>query len=223
MRIPALLLACSLLAACAASSQNSIQPLPEWKPTAYAPPQPQTGGAIYRAGTGMSLFANRSARAPGDLLTVLLTERTQAQSRASTSIDKDSSLAVAAPSLFGAPLTANGRDLLNAEASAGRTFQGQGDTAQSNSLNGSITVTVVERLPNGNLVVQGEKRLRLNQGDETVQVQGVVRPADISPDNSIASSRIADARITYGGRGAMAKSNVMGWLSRFFNSPAMPL
>lgn len=223
MRLPLLLVACSMLAACASTSPSTIAPLPEWKPTAYAPPVEPGNGSIYRAGTGMQLFANRSARAPGDLLTVILTERTQAQSRASTSIAKDSGVSLAAPSLFGAPLTANGRDLLSVDAEAGRNFKGSGDTAQSNSLNGSITVTVVDRLPNGNLVIQGEKRLRLNQGDETVQVQGVVRPADINPDNSIASSRIADARITYGGRGAVAKSNVMGWLSRFFNSPAMPL
>ena len=95
-------------------------------------------------------------------------------------------------------------------------------SAQSNRLQGSVTVTVVQRLPNGNLVVQGAKNLRLNQGDELVQVQGIVRAADIFPDNTIPSSRVADARIVYGGRGPVAQSNAMGWLSRFFNSALTP-
>lgn len=213
-----------LLSACAgAPSSQSIEPLPAWKPTAYAAPAEPSNGSLYRSDGGLSLFSNRSARAPGDLLTIVLVERTNATSRASTSTSKDSSASLEAPSLFGGPLTANGRDLLSVDATAGRAFKGTGDSAQSNRLDGNLTVTVVDRMPNGNLVVQGEKRIRLNQGDETIQVQGVVRPADITPDNSVPSSRLADARITYGGRGPVARSNVMGWLTRFFNSPAMPL
>ena len=79
------------------------------------------------------------------------------------------------------------------------------------------------RLANGNLLVRGEKWIQLNQGNEYVQIQGIVRPADIAPDNSIPSSRVADARIAYGGRGAVSNSNVMGWLSKFFNSPIYPM
>ena len=90
------------------------------------------------------------------------------------------------------------------------------------TLQGSVTVTVIQRLPNGNLVVQGQKNMRLNQGDELVQIQGIVRPADINPDNTISSGKVADARIAYGGRGAIAQSNSMGWLGRFFNSPIFP-
>ena len=81
---------------------------------------------------------------------------------------------------------------------------------------------VVQRLANGNLVVSGQKNIRLNQGDELVQVQGIVRPADISADNTIASSKVAEARIAYGGRGAVAQSNAMSWLGRFFNSALAP-
>jgi len=81
---------------------------------------------------------------------------------------------------------------------------------------------VIQRLPNGNLVVQGQKNLRLNQGDELVQIQGIVRPQDISRDNTVPSSRVGEARIVYGGRGALAQSNAMGWLSRFFNSGLYP-
>jgi len=129
---------------------------------------------------------------------------------------------MAAPEIFGAPVTVNGRDILSASASGERDFDGQGKSSQSNRLQGSVTVTVIQRLPNGNLVVQGQKNMRLNQGDELVQIQGIVRPADIARDNTIPSSKVGDAQIVYGGRGALAQSNAMGWLGRFFNSRLMP-
>lgn len=200
-------------------------------PAQAADAQPGTGdggGSIFATAAdgsgnpGIRLFQDSKAREVGDLLTVVLVERTSARSNAKTGISKDSSIGFEAPTLFGQDVTFNGRNLLEAEVKAGRGFNGKGDTAQSNSLAGNITVTVVERLRNGNLRVAGEKRMRLNQGDELVQVLGTVRPADIGPDNRISSDRIGDARIVYGGRGAMARSNAMGWLGRFFNSAAAP-
>lgn len=118
------------------------------------------------------------------------------------------------PTLSGLPL--------GTTLKAGREFGGQGDSSQSNRLTGFITVTVIERLPNGNLVVAGEKQLTLNQGDETVRVSGVVRPSDISTNNVVPSFKVADAEITYGGKGFVADSNKMGWLARFFNSGWAP-
>ena len=187
-----------------------------------APQAQASGGSLYRAGPGLNLYSDRRARDVGDLLTINLIENTTAQTTAATSVDKSSDISMAAPSIAGAPLTYNGRELLSATINGERGFSGNGNSAQSNRLLGSITVTVVQRLPNGNLVVQGQKNMRLNQGDELVQIQGIVRAADISPDNSVPSSRVADARIAYGGRGAMAQSNSMGWLGRFFNSPIFP-
>lgn len=230
-RIPALpptrccagLAAAALLAGCVAS--GDVRPYP-----AMAPVQPviqvpvaATEGAIYRGGGGgLSLFADRRARDVGDLLTIQLVENTTAQTTATTRVGKESSIDIAGPSLFGAPVTVNGREVLAASAAGVRDFDGNGRSAQSNRLQGSVTVTVVQRLPNGNLVVEGSKNLRLNQGDELVQVQGIVRPSDIGTDNSVPSSRVADARIVYGGRGALAQSNAMGWLGRFFNSRLYP-
>jgi flagellar L-ring protein FlgH len=187
-----------------------------------APQEQATAGAIYRAGPGLSLYSDRRARNVGDLLTINLIENTTAQTTATTSVDKTSEITMAAPNIAGAPLTYNGRDLLSASVNGDRGFNGNGQSAQSNRLQGSLTVTVIQRLPNGNLVVQGQKNMRLNQGDELVQIQGIVRPADIGTDNSISSSKVADARIAYGGRGAIAQSNSMGWLGRFFNSPIYP-
>lgn len=211
------------LAGCSRSF-GDVRPYAPMQPVqvVMAPVATPTEGAIYRAGPGLNLYGDRRARDVGDLLTINLIENTTAQTSATTQVDKSSEITMAAPDIAGAPLTYNGRDLLSASVSGDRGFNGNGKSAQSNRLAGSLTVTVMQRLPNGNLVVQGEKNMRLNQGDELVQIQGIVRQADISPDNTISSSKVADARIAYGGRGAIAQSNSMGWLGRFFNSPVYP-
>jgi flagellar L-ring protein precursor FlgH len=184
------------------------------------------GGSIYAAAgggnRGMSLFQDNKARGVGDLLTIVLVENTRAKTNARTSVSKESGVDIAAPTIFGQDITYNGRPLLQAGIEGSRDFAGAGDSAQSNQLAGNITVSVVEDLGNGNLRVAGEKQMRLNQGDELVQIQGLVRVADIGPDNRISSDRVGEAQILYGGRGTLARSNAMGWLGRFFNSAAFP-
>ncbi len=186
------------------------------------------GGSIFASASdgsgnrGIRLFQDNKAREVGDLLTIVLVESTSAKSNAKTGISKDASIAMGAPTILGQSVTYNGKNLLQAEVDAKRGFNGAGDTQQSNSLDGDVTVTVVERLGNGNIRVSGQKQLRLNQGDELVQVQGIVRIADIGPDNRVTSDRVGNAQIVYGGRGAVARSNAMGWLGRFFNSAAAP-
>jgi flagellar L-ring protein precursor FlgH len=103
-----------------------------------------------------------------------------------------------------------------------QSFDGQGDALQFNQLTGSISVTVVEVLPNGNLKVRGEKRVALNDGSEYIRLAGIVRPIDIDVANIVPSSKVADATIMYTGDGAMAESSKMGWITRFFNSPIFP-
>ncbi len=188
---------------------GDVRPYPAMAPITpiVAPTAQATAGAIYAAGPGLQLYSDRRARDVGDLLTITLTESTTAQTTANTTTAKESELSIGTPTLFGAPVTLGGKDILAASAAGSRDFTGKGTSAQSNRLQGSVTVTVVQRLPNGNLVVQG---------------QGIVRAADIFPDNTIPSSRVADARIVYGGRGPVAQSNAMGWLSRFFNSALTP-
>ena len=181
------------------------------------------GGSIYSnaeatGNRGMRLFQDSKARDVGDLLTIVLVENT----RAKTAVSKDSGIGMAAPTLFGQSVTYNGKPLLEADVEGTRKFDGAGNSAQSNQLAGNLTVTVVQNLGNGNLLVAGKKQLRLNQGDELVQVQGIVRVADIGPDNRITSDRVGEAQIVYGGRGTLARSNAMGWLGRFFNSAAYP-
>jgi flagellar L-ring protein precursor FlgH len=206
------------------SFAGDVRPYADMPPIVpvMVPAADPSAGAIYSAGPGLNLYGDRRAREVGDLLTINLVENTTATTTARTSISKESEIGIGSPTLFGAPVTLGGKDILSASASGERDFSGQGNSAQSNRLMGQITVTVMQRLPNGNLVVQGQKNLRLNQGNELVQVQGIVRTADIAADNTIASSKVADARIAYGGRGPVAQSNSIGWLGRFFNSALAP-
>jgi flagellar L-ring protein precursor FlgH len=198
---------------------------PGYPAPAYAQAAPAAGGgSIYAnaGGGGMRLFEDDKARNVGDLLTIVLVENTAARTNAKTSVTKDSGLGMGAPTLFGQQVTLNGKNLLEAEVEGSRSFAGKGDSTQSNQLNGQITVRVIQDLGNGNLLVRGDKQLRLNQGDELVQIQGIVRVNDIGPDNRITSDRVGDAQIVYGGRGTLARSNAMGWLGRFFNSALFP-
>lgn len=182
------------------------------------------GGSIYAsAGSNtMRLFEDNKARAVGDLLTIVLVENTAARTNAKTAVDKNNSTALAAPTVLGQSVTYNGKNVLEAQIDANRKFAGNGDSSQSNQLNGQITVRVIQDLGHGNLLVRGDKQMRLNQGDELVQIQGIVRVADIGPDNRITSDRVGDPQIVYGGRGTLARSNAMGWLGRFFNSALFP-
>lgn len=200
------------------------------RPPFVTPPPPQQG-AIFQAGHNIALYEDTRARRVGDILTIELVERTNATKQASTSTSKDTSIDIANPRLFGRdlrfdlprPFSSSKRNAtLETGVSSSNAFDGEGDSAQSNSLTGNITVTVAEVLPNGNLLVQGQKRVTINQGDEFVRFSGIVRPQDINPDNSVVSTKVANARIAYVGEGMLADANQQGWLGRFFNSKWWP-
>ena len=186
------------------------------------PPIPRTEGAIYQTGQQMELFVDLKARRVGDLLTITLNEVTNASKNATTTTAKTTTVANSAPTILGQSLTIKGAPLLSANLSGADAFTGTGTTTQGNSLNGSLTVTVVEVQPNGNLVVEGDKSLKLNQGDEYVHISGVVRTPDIAPNNTVTSDKLGDAKISYWGKGVIDSSNRMGWLARFFNSAFSP-
>ncbi len=182
---------------------------------------PARDGAIYHAGHDVRLFEDLKARRVGDILTILLVERTDASKKASTSVSKANGVDFPNPTLFGKPFSSRGRTL-ETSIDTDQEFEGEGDSSQSNALNGRITVMVSEVYPNGYLRVQGEKIVTLNQGDEYLQFSGIVRPEDIGPDNTVLSTRVADVRIAYTGRGTLADANTMGWLTRFFLSALWP-
>jgi flagellar L-ring protein precursor FlgH len=201
------------------------------RPQMVAPPPP-TAGSLYRPGYDLVLFEDLRARRVGDILSIRLNENTDATKSAGTTIDKTNDTVIANPTIFGAspsidlpgivPLTPRKRLGLDSTLNSETAFEGDAESTQSNSLTGDIAVTVAEVLPNGNLVVQGEKILTLNQGHEHIRISGIVRPEDINPDNSVDSTRVAAARIIYAGEGPTADASKLGWLARFFISAIFP-
>jgi flagellar L-ring protein precursor FlgH len=191
--------------------------LPEEVPVEVA-----ANGAIFHTGHDVPLFRNTVAHRVGDVLTITLQEATNASKSATTTTKKTTTEAMAAPTLLGAPLTFHGRSILNNNLNDATSFDGEGSSAQSNVLTGSISVTVGKRLANGNLLVRGQKWVTINQGREFVRISGIVRPVDILPDNTVPSTQVADAVIAYGGQGTLADANTKGWLARFFDSKWMP-
>ena len=184
-------------------------------------PKP-TNGSIYQSGREVALFENPIAHHVGDIVTIVLNEQTAAQKSSSTNTNKATTVALPGMTLLGKALTIHGVPILSNNIADTSKFAGEGDSAQSNSLQGFITVTVQKVLPNGNLYVKGEKWISINQGQEYVRMTGVIRPIDLSSENSVPSSQVANAKIAYGGKGALADANAQGWLSRFFNSPWSP-
>ncbi len=198
-----------------------------------SPAQAQAAtGAIFQGGYDITLFEDVKAHRIGDILTIRLSESNQAAKSNNNAVTKAGSSKLENPTILGAkpefllpgvlPLAAVANNTLETDLSASNDYSGKADSKQSNSLNGSITVTVADVLPNGNLLVRGEKRLNLNQGNEYIKISGMVRPVDIGTDNSVLSTKIADATIVYSGDGANADSNKVGWLGRFFMSAAFP-
>jgi len=216
----AVLAAVPALAACGTGLIRSPQLPPAATGPAYRAAQqlnPPADGSIYQQGHALAFFEDPRARRVGDVITIRLTEAFNASKSATTQTQKDNSSALASP-LIGGKLPLAGDTALTAK----RAFTGNGTTSQTNALTGSITAVVTEVLPNGNLLIAGERALQLNQGEEFVRVAGVVRPIDVQNDNSVTSDRIADARISYNGKGVVDESNRPGWLSRFFSSPLIP-
>ena len=217
---PILILLLVLGSGCAMIPKGAVPNDPQYAPvppSALVPPREVTG-AIYQASGSLSFFEDRKARRVGDILTIQLIEATTASKEADTEIKKESEVSVAEPTLF-QRVTDFG---LSASIKGDVDFKGEADTDQKNSLRGTITVTVTEVLPNGILKVRGEKWITLNRGDEYIRISGLVRPDDISQDNSVSSDKVADARITYSQTGELAQANTMGWMTRFFNSPIWP-
>ncbi|ATG74961.1 flagellar basal body L-ring protein [Zobellella denitrificans] len=212
-----------LLGLAGCTTYELIPPEPgeeDWAPTLGQTSQAEPGrdGSAFSQNSMITLFQDRRAYRVGDILTITLEERTQSSKKADTSMGKNSGIDIPAP-MVGRKLRTN----LTLEGSVDRDFRGSASTSQQNTLSGSITVTVAEVLPNGVLRVRGEKWIRLNQGDEYVRLNGLVRVDDIDGQNRVSSQRLADARITYAGRGALADTNQAGWLTRFFNSSWFPL
>jgi flagellar L-ring protein precursor FlgH len=202
-----------LLAACLFCSGRHPQPVYTPAPPP-APPPPAANGSIFQSQYGYApLTSGQRAAQVGDVITIVLVERTQGSSSSTSNTARDGSIGLTPP--VTGPLSF----FTSTDVSMGgnQEFQGRGQTGQSNSLTGEITVTVAEVLPNGAMRVRGEKQLRINRGNESIRISGIVRPGDITADNRVASTRVADAQIDYVGRGEISRASRQGWLQRFFS------
>tara|TARA_Y100000588_G_C14181760_1_gene893993 strand:+ start:31 stop:618 length:588 start_codon:yes stop_codon:yes gene_type:complete len=182
-------------------------------------------GSIYSSGTGIRLWEDKRARRIGDIITLYLDERTVSSKTNTTAIDKEDKIDMGVDSLLGGSPSGslNGSNInMSINSDNTREFEGDANSDQSNRLQGQISVTVADVLPNGVLVVRGEKWMTFSQGDEFIRIEGMLRPSDVAPDNTALSTRLADARITYSGTGALADAQVQGWASKFFNSKWWP-
>jgi flagellar L-ring protein precursor FlgH len=219
--------AMSLLSGCAVLAPTPAPGLnPDYAPTFPAGPDPKDSryvqGAIYNADTALPLFETPRARHVGDIVTVILAEKTDAQKQATTKGKKEDSATIANAAFLGRPISLGSGYSANFDLSAKRQFNGDSQSIQNNKLVGSVSVTVSKVLANGNMLVQGEKWVKINQGNEFIQLSGVIRPQDIQPDNTIISDKVANARISYGGTGQVNNSNVQGWFSKILWSPFYP-
>jgi flagellar L-ring protein precursor FlgH len=207
------LLALSALTAAPLFARKAPKPDPAFVATAPVAEVPQgTDGAIFNAQGYSALTSGNRAAKIGDLITIQLAERTSASKSNSANTGREGSIGLTPPTT--GPLDFISPSDVNFSGS--QSFKGKGDAAQSNNLSGELSVTVAAVYPNGTMLVRGEKLLTLNRGDERVQISGIVRIADITPDNRILSTRVADARINYVGKGEIARASQQGWLQRFF-------
>ena len=176
-------------------------------------------GAIFQPGRSGLFATDQRARRIGDILTVSFNETYAATKAQTASSSKTDAFGVTLPTALPNMLTGGfDKDPAGLNAGTTRSFAGSGNAVQSNSFSGLLSVTVIRVFDNGNMEVQGQKELTLNNGNEYVRVRGVVRPEDISAGNVVSSDRLADAQIRYTGSGHLADSSQPGWLSQLMRT-----
>ncbi|MBU3696415.1 flagellar basal body L-ring protein FlgH [Dechloromonas sp.] len=202
-----------MLAGCTTTPPTNVHQPMTARPSARYD-APVGNGAIFQAGYSRPMFEDRRARFVGDTITIKITESTTASAKNSNKLDKSNSQKASVSALAGLP----GQSLLgmNLGATSSTAFSGKGEAANNNAFSGSITATVIDVMPNGNLLVSGEKQLSIGEEQEFVRLSGVVNPSFVDFSNSIDSSKVADARIEYKSAGQISEGQVMGWLARFF-------
>lgn len=196
-----------------------VQPKTNVHQPMTARPQPSqasadNSGAIFSS-SSRALFEDRRARYVGDTLTINLVEKNTASKSSNASANRSASIALANPVVTGLP----GSSLINklgATVDDTQDFSGKGAAAANNVFTGTVTVTVIEVYPNGNLMVSGEKQVAINQGQEFIRFSGVVNPVYVTATNTVQSTQVADARVEFLGSGYMDEAQTMGWLQRIF-------
>ena len=208
--------AAAVLAGCA--SIYGTPPTAVHQPMSLRPePRPALAsatGTIYQPAYARPLFEDRRARLLGDTLTINLTEKTNAQKSSNASASRGANLSAGLAVMNKVPLAALAGLAIEGEDKS--DFTGKGGAAANNLFTGTISVTVIEVYPNGNLLVSGEKQIAINQGQEFIRFSGVVNPLTVTATNTVQSTQVADARIEYKGSGFIDETQTMGWMMRFF-------
>jgi flagellar L-ring protein precursor FlgH len=208
----------ALLAGCAPDALRRVEVV---QPMSVRPMVPQpvpsyaNGGAIYQPATYRPLLEDHRARNVGDVITININEKVSASKSANSTANRAGAMDFVVPEF---QIGGRGFKGGNLSATSKNDFEGKGDSAANNVFTGQITVTVVEVLPNGNLLVSGEKQIGINQGSEFVRISGVVDPRYILAGNVVSSTQVADARLEYRGAGYIDEAQTLGWLSRAFMS-----
>ena len=180
-------------------------------------------GSLFKENYVNNIYSDSKAHRTGDIISVILSESTQANKNAKTELKKENGTVLDPVIGLGGDAVGIKGDAIQFGINQNTNFKGDSKADQGNSLRGDISVHVLRVLPNGNLMIRGEKWLTLNNGDEYIRLTGVIRPKDINSNNTIMSTKIANARIQYAGTGSFADANEQGWLSKFFTSSWWPL
>ena len=220
MNTPPLAGACAsvllLLTGCATPypvPEVSVAPGADTRPLPVAVPV-INNGAIYQVAQYRPLFEDHRARLVGDVVNVQIVEKVSASQKSTSSINKSGSVDAGLTALPLLKATALTR--ASATGSSANDFQGKGSTENTNDFSGTITAVVTEVLPNGHLVIAGEKQIGVNQNVDVLRFSGQVDPRSIQPGNTVASAQIANVRVEHRGRGAQADAQGIGWIGRFF-------
>ena len=184
-------------------------------PQTYAPAQ---SGAIFQSAGYRPLYETHRARMVGDIVTIVIRESITAKQESSSSIEKSGSISGSVSALPFVPGTSSLLGKLAVGGSSNNTFDGTGSSEASNLFNGTIATTVTEVLPNGHLLVAGEKQIGVGQSVDILRFSGQVDPMTIQPGNSVSSAQVANVRVEQTGRGARQEAMGIGWLARFFLS-----
>lgn len=173
-------------------------------------------GSLFQAVSYRPAFEDPRARMPGDILTVQITERINATQKSSSSVDRTANASAGVSALPFISPSSSLLGKLDVGANSSNKFAGNGETENANTFTGSITTTVQEVLPNGHLLVVGEKQIGVNQNVDVLRFSGTVDPKQIRPGNVVASTQAANVRIESRGRGQQGEALSIGWLARFF-------
>lgn len=206
---------CLLATGCALVPREPLVQLPTSARAEQRPMAAPTGSIYASSYAGNPLFEDRRPRNVGDILTILVRENLNASKNSGSNASRTGNTSLsfdAVPRALGGLFGAS----QNAAMEGANGMQASGGSSAANTFNGTITVTVIEVLPNGNLVVSGEKQMAINQGAEFIRFSGVVNPRTVAGDNSVLSTQVADARIEYTAKGYIDEAQNMGWLQRFF-------